>query len=93
MAVGRQPTPFFMQTRNPSHRLCPCLGRIGRATICMKAPAACRPKRPERAYMNILQNVTRIILRSVSHLEMNDIVPGCEHELGGPRHALPALAL
>ena len=52
-----------------------------------------RPKRPERVYMNILQNVTRIILRSVSHLEMDDTVPGCEHELGGPRHALPALAL
>ena len=44
--------------------------------------------------MNILQNVTRTILRSVSHLEMDDTVPGCEHELlGGPRHALPALAL
>ena len=52
-----------------------------------------RPKRPERAYMNILQNATRTILRPVSHLEMDDTVPGCEHELGGPRYALPALAL
>ena len=55
-----------------------------------------RPKRPERAYMNILQNVTRTILRSVLHLEMDDTVPGREHESGRPRHApsgMPTLAL
>ena len=53
----------------------------------------CRPKRPERAWMDIFKNATRTIVRSVSHLEMDDNVPGREREPGRPRHAMPALAL
>ena len=34
-----------------------------------------RPKRPERAYMDILKNVPRTVLRSASHLEIDDDVP------------------
>ena len=52
-----------------------------------------RPRRPERAYMDIWKNVTRTVPRSVSHLESDANVPGHAHELGLSRHAMSALAL
>lgn len=55
-----------------------------------------RPRRPERAYMDILKPITRTVRRSVSRLEIDDDVLGREPELGSLPHALsfmPALAL
>ena len=47
----------------------------------------CGPKRPERAYLDILKHVTRTLVRSVSPLKIDDDVPGRESELSHPRHA------
>ena len=52
-----------------------------------------RPRRPERAYMDILQDVRRTILRSVSPFEIDGDVLGRELEPGRPRHAMCVLAL
>ena len=80
------------------------LGRVQERVVGAQASAfladnrrcGARGKRPERAHMDILKNATRTILRCRTSRWMTDNVPGSEHELGRPRHAMsvmPALAL